>query len=184
MEYTDTPEKILHFWYSEPMNQHWFKSTAEIDTHIRGEFEPLWRKAGEGELDSWMQTAEGCLALIILLDQFPLNMFRGEAKSFSTEAQSIECVLYGIAQGFDKQIPASQLSFFYMPLMHSELMKHQDLSVQMFDKAGLTNNLRFAKHHRDIVQKFSRFPHRNVVLERESTQAELEYLQSDLAFKG
>lgn len=180
----NTPEQILQFWYSKPMNQHWFKSTAKIDADIRRQFEPLWRSAAQGELDSWMQTAQGCLALIILLDQLPLNMFRGEAKSFSTEAQAIECTLYGIVQGFDKQIPQSQLSFFYMPLMHSELMAHQDLSVQMFEQAGLKENARFSQHHRSIIATFARFPHRNALLGRDSTQAELEYLQSDKAFKG
>jgi len=180
----DTSEKILNFWYSEPMNQHWFKSTAEIDKKIRTQFEQLWQTAAQGKLDSWMETAEGCLALIILLDQLPLNMFRGEAKSFSTEAQSVKCTLYGIEQGFDKQIPQSRLSFFYMPLMHSELMEHQDLSVQVFERAGLGDNARFARHHRRIVQQFSRFPHRNKLLGRVSTKAERDYLQSDHAFKG
>ena len=178
------PEKILNFWYSEPMNQHWFQSTPDIDADIRSQFESLWEKAALGELNGWMQAADGCLALIILLDQLPLNMFRGEAKSFSTEAQSIECSLYGIEQGFDKQIPQTQLSFFYMPLMHSELLKHQDLSVQMFELAGLADNARFAKHHQSIVQRFGRFPHRNKILGRESTKAEQDYLRSEQAFKG
>ena len=180
----NTPEEILHFWYSKPMSQHWFKSTPEIDANIRDQFESLWKKAAQGELNSWMQTAEGCLALIIILDQLPLNMYRGEAKSFSTEAQSIECALRGIAQGFDQQIPQSQLSFFYMPLMHSELMDHQDLSVKMFEQAGLNENARFSRHHRTIIEKFGRFPHRNALLDRSSTPEEIEYLHSDKAFKG
>ena len=184
MNCMDTPEEILNFWYSEPMNQHWFKSTPEIDRNIRNQFEQLWQKAAQSKLDSWMQTAEGCLALIILLDQLPLNMFRGEAKSFSTEAQSIECALHGIMRGFDRQIPHAQLSFFYMPLMHSELLEHQDLAVQMFERAGLDDNARFARHHQGIVQQFGRFPHRNEILGRESSEAELCYLQSDQAFTG
>ena len=180
----DTPEAVLHFWYSKPMNQHWFKSTPKIDAHIRGQFERLWQKAAQGELNDWMQTAEGCLALIIILDQLPLNMFRGDAKSFSTEAQSIECTLLGIAQGFDKQLPQAQLSFFYMPLMHSELMEHQHLSVKMFEQAGLKENARFSQHHRGIIERFGRFPHRNVLLDRCSTAEEMQYLKSDKAFKG
>jgi uncharacterized protein (DUF924 family) len=184
MNCVDAPEKVLNFWYSEAMNRHWFKSTPDIDENIRSQFELLWQKAAQGELNSWMQTAEGCLALIILLDQLPLNMFRGKAKSFSTEAQSIECTLYGIERGFDKQIPQVQLSFFYMPLMHSELLEHQDLSVQMFERAGLGDNARFARHHRGIIHQFGRFPHRNKLLARESTEAERDYLQSDQAFKG
>lgn len=179
-----TVDQVLHFWYTEPMNQHWFSSSPEIDESIRKQFAQIWQQAANGELDSWLQTAEGCLALIILLDQLPLNMFRGEARSFSTEAKSIECTLHGIAQGFDQQLPQSQLSFFYMPLMHSELMVHQDLSVKMFEQAGLKENARFARHHRDIVERYGRFPHRNQILGRESTPQELEYLQSEHAFKG
>lgn len=177
-------QDIIQFWYSEPMNKHWFNSTPEIDALIRDKFEALWLHASEGGLDSWKECAEGCLALILLFDQFPLNMYRGKAESFLTETRSIELVLYGIEQGYDQQIPKSQLSFFYMPLMHSELMSHQNLSVEMFEKAGFVDNVRFAKHHRAIVEKFSRFPHRNNILGRESTSAELDYLNSKEAFTG
>jgi len=179
-----SPADILQFWYSEPMNKHWFKSTSDIDALMRSRYEELWSRAAQGELDSWKESAEGCLALILLFDQFPLNMFRGEAKSFSTEALSIDISLYGIEQLFDQHLPQSQLSFFYMPLMHSELMEHQDLSVKMFEQAGLESNLRFAKHHRNIIEQFGRFPHRNSILQRQSTQAESDYLSSDNAFKG
>ena len=177
-------EDIIQFWYSEPMNKHWFKSTPEIDELIREKYEAIWRQALEGKFTSWQDSAEGCLALILLFDQFPLNMFRGKAGSFLSESQSIELTLYGIEQGYDKQLPSSQLSFFYMPLMHSELMSHQNLSVEMFEQAGLTDNARFAQHHRSIVEQFGRFPHRNVILRRDSTPAELEYLDSERAFKG
>jgi len=177
-------EDIIEFWYSEPMNKHWFKSTAEIDRYIGDNYESLWRGALNGQLNTWKESAEGCLALIILLDQFPLNMFRGQAESFASEAQSIELTLFGIEQGFDMQLPESQLSFFYMPLMHSELMEHQEKSVEVFERAGLAANVRFAKHHRSIVEQFGRFPHRNAILGRASTQAEIKYLNSEHAFNG
>ena len=179
-----TADDILDFWYSEPINKHWFNSSSEIDSDIRQRFEGAWLKAQQGELDSWLDTAKGCLALIILFDQLPLNMFRGEPESFSTEANAIEVTLHGIKQGFDQQLPSSQLSFFYMPLMHSESIQHQDLSVKMFEQAGFQNNLRFAQHHRELIAKFGRFPHRNAILGRKSTTAEIEYLQSDQAFTG
>ena len=177
-------EEIIEFWYSEPMNKHWFSSTPEIDMLISEKYKTLWLDASKGVLELWKENAEGCLALILLFDQFPLNMFRGEAESFFTETRSIELALYGIEQGYDQQIPKSQLSFFYMPLMHSELMEHQNLSVQKFEQAGLNANIRFAKHHRSIIEQFGRFPHRNKILGRESTPAELDYLNSKEAFTG
>ena len=178
------PEDIIQFWYSEPMSKHWFKSTPEIDVLICEKYESLWHDAKLGKLNSWKESVQGCLALVLLFDQFPLNMFRGKPESFSTEAISIELTLYGIEQGYDKQIPQSKLSFFYMPLMHSELMSHQNLSVERFEQAGLKENVRFARHHRSIVEQFGRFPHRNSILGRESTQAEIDYLNSEHAFKG
>lgn len=177
-------EDIIQFWFSEPMNKHWFSSTPEIDSLIRDKFEAHWHQAVEGILDSWKDNAQGCLALILLFDQFPLNMFRGKPEGFFTEARSIELVLFGIDQGYDQQIPKAQLSFFYMPLMHSELMTHQNLSVEKFEQAGFADNARFARHHRTIIEKFGRFPHRNEILGRKSTQAELDYLNSKEAFTG
>jgi len=178
------PEDIIQFWFSEPMNKHWFNSTPEIDVMIGEKFEPLWRLGLDNKLSHWKQTPQGCLALILLFDQFPLNMFRGMSDSFRTESLSIEIALYGIDKGYDKQLPQTQLSFFYMPLMHSEQMSHQNLSVEKFEASGLEDNARFARHHRDIIEKFGRFPHRNTILQRESTQAEVDYLNSKGAFKG
>lgn len=166
------------------MSKHWFKSTPEIDALVCEKFEALWILGREDKLSNWKKTPQGCLALILLFDQFPLNMFRGQADSFATESRSIEITLYGIEQAFDKQLPQSQLGFFYMPLMHSELMSHQNLSVEKFEEAGLQNNIRFARHHRYIIEKFARFPHRNTILQRESTPAEIDYLNSKDAFKG
>ncbi len=178
------PADIIQFWYSEPINKHWFASTPEIDLLIREQYAALWQQAAEGQLDNWKQSAEGCLALILLFDQFPLNMFRGMDKSFSTEARAVELTLYGIEQAYDKQLPASQLNFFYMPLMHSELLAHQKLSIEKFEQAGLDANARFARHHKSIIERFGRFPHRNGVLGRKSSVEEMDYLNSKNAFTG
>ncbi len=175
---------ILDFWYTPPMQQHWFSSTPTIDAEIRERFENTWAEARDGKLDSWKQTAEGCLALCIVLDQFPLNMYRGAALSFSTEQQAVAVTKHALAQSFDQQLPPERVMFLYMPLMHSEHLADQDESVRLFTAAGLTENARFAEHHRGIVQHFGRFPHRNAALGRESTPAELEYLNSKEAFKG
>ena len=179
-----TPETILSYWYSERMKKYWFRSTPEIDTEIRDKFEALWEKSAKGELDHWAETAEGALALVIILDQFPLNMFRNQSKSFQTEQMSVQVARRAIEKKLDTQLPKNQIAFLYMPLMHSENLKDQNISVRLFEQTGLDDNTRFAKHHRGIIQQFGRFPHRNSILNRKSTSEELEYLSSKQAFKG
>ena len=176
--------EVLDFWYSDAMRPCWFKSTPELDADIRNRFELLWQQAAAGELDTWQDTPEGALALAIVLDQFPLNMYRGRPESFSTEQKAVAVAKMAIRRGLDEQIATDRRVFLYMPLMHSEHLDDQDISVQSFAKAGLTDNLRWAEHHRDIVRRFGRFPHRNAILGRISTQAELDYLASPQAFKG
>ncbi|WP_110690333.1 DUF924 family protein [Thiofilum flexile] len=184
MTMTTTPQTIIHFWYTPPLSEHWFNSTPEIDALIRAHYEEVWQQAAAGQLDSWRDTPEGCLALCIILDQFPLNMFRGQAKSFATEQQAVQVTKHALAQQFDEQLTAEQRIFLYMPLMHSEHLADQALSVQCFARTGLDGNLHFAKHHQAIVERFGRFPHRNAILGRTNTPAELDYLNSPEAFKG
>jgi len=178
------PTLVIDYWYSEEVRKHWFSSTPELDNGIKNNYENLWENAGSGKLDEWKQTAEGCLALAIILDQMPLNMFRNTAKCFKTERKAIEITLFAIDNGFDKKINNDKLPFLIMPLMHSEILADQDLSVKLFEKYNLHSNLRFAQHHREIIRKYSRFPHRNKILGRESTKEELEYLASENSFKG
>lgn len=137
-----------------------------------------------GGLNDWQNNPDGCLALVIILDQLPLNMFRGTAKSFTSEAKSRDVARRAIEQGFDQKIDAARLAFLYLPFMHSEDLADQDLSVQLFETAGLENNLHFAQHHREIVRRFGRFPHRNIILGRASTPEENDYLNSKEAFTG
>lgn len=180
MNYLD----VINYWFSEKSQKHWFDSTVEIDAEIKEKFESVWQSARTGEIDAWQETAEGALALIILLDQFPLNMFRGEAKSFETEQKAIEVALKAIDNDFDKKLSQKELSFLLMPLMHSEKLEKQELSVNLFKTHGLADNLRFAQHHRDLIKEFGRFPHRNAILGRKSTPEEIEYLTSKRAFTG
>lgn len=179
-----TPQAIIDFWYTPPMSNHWFDSTPEIDQTIVDQFKTIWQQAADGELDDWKNNAEGCLALCIILDQFPLNMFRNDPLAFSTEQQAVAVTKHAVAQGLNKQLPSEKLSFLYMPLMHSEHMDDQDESIRLFEEAGLRGNAHFAQHHRGIVERFGRFPHRNAILGRESSKAELRYLASDEAFTG
>jgi len=178
------PRVILDFWFSEPANKHWFKPTPEFDEEIRIKYEAIWELASTNQLDQWQKSPEGSLALIIILDQLPLNMFRGTARSFCTEKKAIETTHYAISNQFDSKLTSTQLAFLYMPLMHSEDLQDQILSVTLFKKAGLESNLKFAKHHRSIIQRFGRFPHRNIILNRNSTADERKYLASPEAFNG
>ena len=178
------PADILEFWFSAPMDKHWFSSTEAIDQQIRNQFEALWKLAAAGQLDEWRSTPEGCLALCIVLDQFPLNMYREDGRRYSSEQMAVEVCLYAVMKGYDQQLSDEQKAFLYMPLMHSESIEHQDTSVALFDAAGLEENLRFAEHHREIVQRFGRFPHRNQALGRESTQEELDWLASDEGYRA
>ena len=175
---------VLAFWFSETTKKLWFKSTPAFDQSLREEYEALWIQASDGELDIWQESAHGSLALIIVLDQFPLNMFRGEAKSFSTEYQAINVTRNAISRGFDSQLNSVEVPFLYMPLMHSEKLDDQNDSVELFERAGLENNIRFAKHHREIIKKYGRFPHRNKILARTNTAEEIKYLASPQAFTG
>ena len=179
-----TAEDIINFWYSESSKSKWFNSTKAFDKEIKTKYETLWRETLRGENASWSEIANGCLALAIILDQFPLNMFRGEVKSFSSEGMAVRIAKKAISSGLDNQIDKGMRAFLYMPLMHSENIDDQELSVDLFSKADLEENLRFAKHHRDIIKKYGRFPHRNKILLRESSQDEIDYLNSDHAFTG
>jgi uncharacterized protein (DUF924 family) len=179
-----TPRDIIDFWYSARISPRWFASTPELDAEIRQRYAGLWEQAARGELDTWQATAEGSLALAIVLDQFPLNMFRGTPRSFSTEARAVAVALQAVHQRQDQQLPVKRRAFLYMPLMHSEDSAHQARSVQLFDQPGLEEHLKFARHHQKLIQEFGRFPHRNPILGRPSTPAEITYLNSSRAFKG
>ena len=178
------PNEIIAFWFSEEVRALYFRSTPEFDQEIRERFYDLWCMAKEHQLDHWMETKEGCLALVILLDQLPLNMFRNQPDGFSTEQRSRDVAHHAIDHGFDQLMTPEQQGFLYMPFMHSESLSDQELSVKLFEYAGLTESLKWAKHHREIVRRFGRFPHRNRILGRTSSEEELAYLNSDEAFLG
>ena len=177
-------QALIDFWFSDEVSQYWFKSTKAFDQRLLDTYVGTWQQAKQGKLDDWQQSATGSLALVIVLDQFPLNMFRGMAKSFSSDAKSRVVARSAITKAYDQELPASQKSFLYMPFMHSEDLADQALGIELFSQPGLENNLRFARHHYDIVERFGRFPHRNKILGRESSEAEVEYLNSKQAFQG
>ncbi len=173
---------LLDDWFSETLRAAWFNSTPELDHLIRSRYEALWLRAQAGELSGWEASADGALALVIALDQLPLNMFRGQPEAFATEQQALAVANRAIAAGFAPDLPAEGLFFLYLPFMHSENLADQDCAVALFQSAGLET--RWAEHHREIVRSFGRFPHRNAILGRSSTPEELAWLASPNAFKG
>ncbi len=179
-----TVEQVLSFWYGAPMRDHWFKSTPELDAEIRSRFESTYRAAAESGLDDWARTAEGAVALVIVLDQFPLNMYRGRPESFATEKAARQVAVHAIDAGLDRALGDEQKIFLYMPLMHREDIADQDRVVELLEAAGLEATAKWARHHREIVRRFGRFPHRNAILGRVSTPEELAYLNSEDAFLG
>ncbi|MGB1111208.1 MAG: DUF924 family protein, partial [Gammaproteobacteria bacterium] len=162
-----TPKDILDFWFAEENRRAWFQSTPRFDQTIRERFEDAWRQARDGELSHWEETPEGALALAIILDQFPLNMYRNQAASFSTEAKARDVSRRALEKGWDQDFTEEQKLFLYLPWMHSESLEDQERSVQLFTDAGM--DTRFAHHHHDIVARFGRFPHRNIPLDRDNT---------------
>jgi uncharacterized protein (DUF924 family) len=181
---THSADQVLTFWFSARVRALWFRSTPEFDTEIRQRFEPTWRAARDGRLGDWESDAAGALALVIVLDQFPLNMYRGQGLSFSTEGLAREVAARAVEHGWDRKLDETGKAFLYLPFMHSEELADQERSVALYEAAGLTHNLRYARHHREIVRRFGRFPHRNAALGRESTAEELVWLRGKGAFHG
>jgi uncharacterized protein (DUF924 family) len=175
-------DELLDFWFSERIRPRWFDSTPALDDEIRQRYDALFERALAGELDDWRATPDGALALIIVFDQLPLNMYRGQPRSFAGEALAIEVAKMAIARGDDQTIAKDRLLFLFLPLMHSENLEDQLRSVALFRASGLDH--RWAEHHRDLIRRYGRFPHRNAILGRENTKAELEYLASPAAFQG
>ena len=172
------------FWFSEAARGRWFRSTPEFDQTIRERFGGVWEAARRGELEHWAEVPEGALALVIVLDQFPLHLFRGEAASYSTEAQARAIAERMIRSGWDRQMEDAARAFVYLPFMHSESLADQDRAVECYREAGLADSLRWAEHHREIIRRFGRFPHRNQALGRASTPEEILWLASKEAFRG
>jgi len=173
----DLIREIVDFWFSDEVSPKWFNSTPEFDELLRQHYEKVWGLARAGTYDHWENEAESALALVLILDQFPLNMFREQARQYSTEAHARQVAAHAIELGLDQALTKPQRAFLYLPFMHSESLEDQNRSVELYEKAGLKDNLAYARHHRDVIIRFGRFPHRNAVLGRSSTPEEIEYLK-------
>jgi uncharacterized protein (DUF924 family) len=177
---------VLLFWFGPPAergtaHKRWFVKNEAFDREIRERFLPLYGEAAAGKLAHLKETAADCLALILLLDQFPRNMFRGTPRAFASDPLALETARHAVAQGFDRAMLPVERMFVYLPFEHSEALADQLSSCELtrpLDAYPETNDVyRYAVLHRDIIQRFGRFPHRNAVLGRASTPEELEFLK-------
>ena len=188
--------EIIEFWFGSLSSQNdlaeekaefWFKKDPQWDQVIKKKFANDIEKALNGLYDDWKQTSTGSMALILLLDQFTRNVFRNDRKAFAGDSRALEIALQGIEKKFDLELYPIERVFFYLPLEHSEDLKMQELSVKHFAtlmdsvdqtiKTQFQTFLNYAHRHHDVIVRFGRFPHRNVILERESTAEELNFLQ-------
>ena len=173
---------VLAFW-REVGPKRWFGKDEAVDSELRLRFLSVYQEAARGDLDGWMASAEGALALVIVLDQFPRNMFRDSARAFATDAKALILARRAVDVGFDTQVEAALRRFLYLPFMHSETLADQERCVTLCRDAGDEEGVKFAIVHRDIIARFGRFPHRNSVLGRATTIEEQAFLDSG-GFKG
>lgn len=190
-------ENVLEFWFGPLVDELdfpaeksslWFRKSPETDALIRDRFQLIWTHAREGTYDVWAKTPHGRLALIIILDQFSRNMFRGEPASFEGDPKALQLAREGVRKKADRDLYPVQRVFMYLPFEHSENLEDQNESVRLFTrlmedvddqlKRPMQEFLRYAKAHHDIIKKFGRFPHRNEILGRVSTPDEIEFLKT------
>jgi len=173
------PNDVLTYWRNAgPLK--WYKKNPAFDEALRLRFEPVHHAAARGEYDDWGFTAEGALALLILLDQIPRNIYRGSGHAFATDSKARAVARAAIHSGHDRAMEPLLRQFFYLPLEHSEEMADQDEAVRLFtahrDQTGDGDGLKWAELHRDIIVRFGRFPHRNSALGRTTTPQEQAFL--------
>ena len=171
-------EEVLDYWFAPGMAARWYVKDPAFDAEVRARLLPLYGRAAAGELAAWRVSARGCLALVILLDQVPRNVFRGEPRGFATDAQALAVTKQALDRGLDRQLTQVERVFLYLPLEHCESLADQELCVTLI--GALDENPEWRDHavrHRDIVARFGRFPHRNTALGRETTLEEAAFLK-------
>lgn len=169
-----SPSDIVTFWRNAGYER-WYTKDDAFDQELRDRFMGTWEAARDGKLSAWQNSDDGALALLIVLDQFPRNMFRNDARAFSTDALARDVATRAIAEGRDQRIEQGMRAFMYLPFEHSEDMADQERSVALFEPLG-ADSLKWAVLHADIIRKFGRFPHRNTVLGRATTPDEAAFL--------
>jgi len=169
------PDDVLAFWH-QAGPERWYSQDTDFDTIVRERFLRLWQDAAGGRLSSWETLDDGTLALVIVLDQFPRNMFRGTANAFSSDKIARDVARRALDRGVDQRIGLPLLQFLYLPFMHSEYLADQIRCVELFQARGDIHDLKYAKEHADIIRRFGRFPHRNRALGRVTTPEEQTFL--------
>jgi uncharacterized protein (DUF924 family) len=177
-----TPAQVLDFWFGAGP-QKWFSRDDAFDAAIAARFLPTYEAAAAGSLSDWEATPESALALVIVLDQFPRNMFRGDARTYAADPFARAVAGRALDRGFDRGLPISERQFFYLPFEHSESMPDQERSCALCAATGDADLLKWANVHADIIRRFGRFPHRNLLLGRASTPDEQAFLDGG-GFKG
>ncbi|MCJ7873627.1 DUF924 family protein [Marinovum sp. 2_MG-2023] len=174
------PDEILAFWLDEIGPAGWYQASDALDTQIREKFETVWQGAMEGRHALWLTYPSGTLAYLILMDQFPRNMFRGSGMAFKSDRVALAAAKSAISKGYDQKIDAPARQFFYLPLMHSENLCDQDRCVRLMQERmpEADGNLLHARVHREIIRKFGRFPYRNAALARHDTAPEQDFMSN------
>lgn len=178
MSHINTADEIITFWFSESVKRLWFSTNPAFERLLRINYLNLYHAACKHAQDHWCATPEGSLALAIILDQFPIHMFRNEAESFEHGETARAVAQKAIDSGQDNELENIQKGFIYSPFMQSESMKDQIYSVRLFEDAELIEFLKHAQQHHDVIKRFGRFPQRNRALGRISSSEEKEYLES------
>ncbi|WP_230531031.1 DUF924 family protein [Microvirga roseola] len=182
MQRLATTDEVLSFW-REAGPDKWFAKDNAFDQACRERFLPTYEAAARGDLNEWELTPEGALAVVLLLDQFPRNMFRGTREVYKTDPVALMAADRAIERGFDRQVEPDLRRFFYLPFIHSESLRHQERSVALNEALGEEDSIHWARHHHDVIARFGRFPHRNAILGRETTPEEEAFLAED-DFRG
>ena len=175
VEASVTPAEILAFW-RDAGPARWYSRDDAFDAEVRRRFFGLWQCAAAGELSSWETSDDGALALVIVLDQFPRNLFRDDARTYASDRLAREVAHRAVERGVDARIDGALREFLYLPFMHSEHLADQLRCIELSRAAGHTESLKWAEHHADIIRRFGRFPHRNGLLGRPTTPDEQAFL--------
>jgi uncharacterized protein (DUF924 family) len=170
-------DEIVAYWFETLKPEDWYRKNPAIDAAIAARFGATYEALKTGVPPEWVAEPKGMLAAILVLDQFPRNMFRDDARAFATDQAALALARRAIGEGIDMQLPPEERAFIYMPFQHSEARDDQARSIVLFTSLGAPLNLDFAQRHQAIIARFGRFPHRNGVLGRTSTAEELAFLQ-------
>ncbi|EAT12570.1 hypothetical protein RED65_06733 [Oceanobacter sp. RED65] len=170
-------QKVWDFWFHELTEEQWFKKDSHIDQIMTQRFKAIHQQAANSELWEWRNTPKGRLAEVLLLDQFSRNIYRDTPNAFASDTLALALAQEAIRNEYHLTLTPQERAFLYMPFMHSESLAIHEEAIKQFSEPGLENNLKFEKMHKDIIERFGRYPHRNMILGRKSTPEEIEFLK-------